>query len=139
MKEFFIQSEAEIPRAARWFVDEMKNARVFAFRGELGAGKTTLIKAICQLLNVRETVSSPSFALVNEYTSKSGGIIYHMDLYRIREKEELFDIGFEDYIFSDHLCFIEWPEIGAELLPPESMNVKIEINPDHSRKISLNT
>ena len=123
--------------AARWFLDNTDTTRVFAVSGEMGAGKTTFIKAICRELGVREDVSSPSFALIYEYHSPVAGVIYHFDLYRIREISELFDLGYEDYFFSGNLCFIEWPEIAEELLPLEAGHLKIVVNSDNSRTLSL--
>jgi tRNA threonylcarbamoyladenosine biosynthesis protein TsaE len=137
MHEFLLKTEKETAEAARWFIPLIKQHKIFAIYGEMGAGKTTLIKAICRELKVAETVSSPTFALVYEYHSPEKGIIYHFDLYRIKELTELFDLGYEDYVYSGNLCFIEWPEIAGELLPPETVKVKIEVNPDNSRTITL--
>lgn len=138
MYEFIVENEKKIINAARWLLGHMDDFRIFSFKGEMGAGKTTLIKAICEQLGVSENVSSPSFALVYEYSSPREGIIYHFDLYRIKEKSELFDLGYEDYLYSGNLCFIEWPEIAEDLLPPETVKVLLEVNPDNSRKIILN-
>ncbi len=138
MYEFIVENEKHIKDAARWLLVHMDNHRIFSFKGEMGAGKTTLIKALCEELEVSENVSSPSFALVYEYSSPREGIIYHFDLYRIKEKSELFDLGYEDYLYSGNICFIEWPEVAEELLPPETVRVFIEVNPGNSRKIILN-
>lgn len=138
MHEYIIENENGIKDAARWLMSHMNNYLVFSFSGEMGAGKTTLIKALCKELNVSENVSSPSFALVYEYSSPLKGIIYHFDLYRIKEISELFDLGYEDYLYSGNLCFIEWPEIAEELLPPETVKIFLEVHPDNSRKIILN-
>jgi tRNA threonylcarbamoyladenosine biosynthesis protein TsaE len=139
MQEFTLKNEALIHEAARWFLERKQNGKVFAVYGEMGAGKTTFIKAVCKEMGVREEVSSPSFALVYEYNSPRYGIIYHFDLYRIRELTELFDMGYEDYFFSGNSCFIEWPEIAEELLPPGTCRLQIQVNPDKSRTLILNT
>lgn len=101
------------------------NDRVFAFYGEMGAGKTTLIKALCKHLNVTDNVSSPTFALVNVYNSEAGEV-YHFDVYRMKDTVELFDIGYEDYFFSGNYCFIEWPEKIEEYLPIGTIKVEIK-------------
>ncbi|HYW94057.1 MAG TPA: tRNA (adenosine(37)-N6)-threonylcarbamoyltransferase complex ATPase subunit type 1 TsaE [Bacteroidales bacterium] len=137
MKVFDIPAEKDILQAARTFTQAMDNHRVFALYGEMGAGKTTLVKAICQVLEVDDTVSSPTFALVYEYTSPVAGLIYHFDLYRIRSIEELYDLGYEDYFFGGNLCFIEWPEKAENLLPGDVVNVYIEVNPDGTRTVKM--
>jgi tRNA threonylcarbamoyladenosine biosynthesis protein TsaE len=104
----------------------------------MGVGKTTLVKAICEELGVTETVTSPTFAIVNEYRSDtSGELIYHFDLYRIKKLEEVYDMGYEDYFYSGALCFIEWPELAEDLLPDNVVKVIIEESPDGSRNIDL--
>jgi len=129
--------EEDLSVAAQWFVEQMAESRVFTFSGEMGSGKTTLIKEICKLMEVKETVSSPSFALVYEYFSPVHGTIYHFDLYRIKDISELYDIGYEDYVFSGNYCFIEWPEIAAGILPETTRDVRIKINKDNSRNLSF--
>lgn len=121
-----IKSLEDINAAATEFVKAMGDRTVFAFRGEMGAGKTTLIKAICEKLGVDEFVNSPTFAIVNEYRSDSGELIYHFDFYRINKTEEVFDFGYEDYFYSGSLCFIEWPELIEDLLPHDVVNVSIK-------------
>jgi len=101
--------------------------RLFAFFGEMGAGKTTFIKAICRSLGVRENVSSPTFALVNEYEDRKGKPVYHFDFYRIENEQEAFDIGVRDYFSSGHYCFIEWPEKILHLLPDDTVHVIITV------------
>jgi tRNA threonylcarbamoyladenosine biosynthesis protein TsaE len=111
--------------------------RVFALYGEMGAGKTTLIKALCKNLGVQQVVNSPTFALVNVYDSASGEI-FHFDVYRMKTTEELFDIGYEDYFFSGNYCFIEWAEKIESFLPEDTVFVSIHINPlDDAREISF--
>ena len=132
----------EIAATAREFVGAIGDRRVFAFYGTMGAGKTTFITAVCRELGVTEPVTSPTVAIVNEYqSSPAGGLqgapIYHFDFYRIRRLEEAYDIGFEDYLDSGALCFIEWPELIEELLPSDAVRVCIEEDAvTHQRTIS---
>lgn len=121
-----IKSLDTINETASEFVEAMGDKTVFAFRGEMGAGKTTFIKAICERLGVDESVNSPTFAIVNEYRSDSEELIYHFDFYRINKKEEAYDFGYEDYFYSGSLCFIEWPELIEDLLPHDVVNVSIK-------------
>ena len=121
-----IKSLDTINETASEFVKAMGGKTVFAFRGEMGAGKTTFIKAICERLGVGESVNSPTFAIVNEYRSDSEELIYHFDFYRINKKEEAYDFGYEDYFYSGSLCFIEWPELIEDLLPHDVVNVSIK-------------
>jgi tRNA threonylcarbamoyladenosine biosynthesis protein TsaE len=117
-----------LPGVAEKLINACRNNRIFAFYGDLGAGKTTLIKAICKQIGVTDTVNSPTFALINVYQSPQGEI-YHFDLYRIKSVEELFDIGYEDYFFSGNLCFIEWPDKIEDYLPPGTVKIKIQADP----------
>ena len=138
MKEFTIHHLDEIREVARRFLDAMDDRTVFAFRGTMGAGKTTFIKALCEELGVQDVINSPTFALVNEYgPTDDGRLIYHFDFYRINKPEEAYDFGYEDYIYSDALCFIEWPEKIEELLPPDTVNVYLEEQPDGSRRVVM--
>lgn len=136
--EIKIESLDKINDAAIEFIKAMGDNTVFAFRGEMGAGKTTFIKAICENLGVTDTINSPTFAIVNEYRSESGELVYHFDFYRINKIEEAYDFGYEDYFYSGSLCFIEWPERIEELLPKDTVNVSIKIDEDDSRKVSFN-
>ena len=123
-----------LPKAAHDFIAAMDDRTVFAFRGEMGAGKTTFIKAVCLALGVEDEVNSPTFAIVNEYRSETTAeLIYHFDCYRIKTLEEAMDFGFEDYMESSALCFIEWPENVEDLLPGDTVNVHITVNEDGSR------
>jgi tRNA threonylcarbamoyladenosine biosynthesis protein TsaE len=133
--ELTIKTTASLPEAAREFIGAMGDATVFAFRGEMGAGKTTFIKAICEALGVEDTINSPTFAIVNEYRSATAELIYHFDCYRIKQIEEALDFGFEDYMDSGALCLIEWPENVEELLPGDTVNVFITVNEDGSRTV----
>jgi tRNA threonylcarbamoyladenosine biosynthesis protein TsaE len=120
-----IKSLKTINKAARQFIEQIGDETVFAFNGTMGAGKTTFIKAICEELGVTETVNSPTFSIVNEYEAADGRIIYHFDCYRINKIEEALEIGVEEYLYSDNLCFIEWSENIASLLPDSVVNVEI--------------
>ena len=131
-----IESLDKIREAAREFVCQIGEHRIFAFYGKMGAGKTTFIKAICEELGVSDVITSPTFAIVNEYTG-SEGPIYHFDFYRIKKLEEVYDMGFEDYFYSGALCFIEWPELIEEILPEDAVKVTITENADGSRTIIL--
>ncbi|MBQ3577004.1 MAG: tRNA (adenosine(37)-N6)-threonylcarbamoyltransferase complex ATPase subunit type 1 TsaE, partial [Coprobacter sp.] len=117
----------KINQVAREFIRNMGDATVFAFYGNMGAGKTTFIKAICEELGISEGVNSPTFAIVNEYRSDTTGeLVYHFDFYRINKIEEVYDLGYEDYFYSGALCFLEWSEKVEELLPPETVMVTIK-------------
>ena len=132
-----IDSLDHIPEAAREFIAAMGDTTVFAMYGKMGAGKSTLNKAVCVCLGVEDGINSPTFAIVNEYRSDSGELIYHFDFYRIKKLEEVYDMGYEDYFYSGALCFIEWPELVEELLPGNTVKVTIEENEDGSRTVSF--
>jgi tRNA threonylcarbamoyladenosine biosynthesis protein TsaE len=127
----------EAPDIARLILDGYPQHRVFALHGDLGAGKTTLIKAFCKALGVEDGTSSPSFAIVNEYRAASGDPVYHFDLYRLKDAGELDAIGFTEYADSGHYCFIEWPELAEDLLPPDTLHVTLEEGVNGVRLISL--
>lgn len=135
--EINIASLEHIHDAARQFIEAMGDSTVFAFYGKMGAGKTTFIKAVCECLGVEDVINSPTFAIVNEYRSDSGELIYHFDFYRIKKLEEVYDMGYEDYFYSGALCFIEWPELVEELLPADAVKVSIEENGDGSRSVKF--
>ena len=136
--EIKIQSLEHIHEAAREFTAAMGDNTVFALYGKMGAGKTTFIKALCQELGVEDVVTSPTFAVINEYRSDiAGELIYHFDFYRIKKLEEVYDMGYEDYFYSGALCFIEWPELVEELLPGNTIKVTIEELEDGSRKLTM--
>lgn len=130
-----IKNLEELQAAADKFIEEMGDHAVFAFYGDMGAGKTTFIKAVCRELGVAETVSSPTFAIINEYRGGDGNPIYHFDFYRIHKLEELFDFGYEDYLYSGHTCFIEWPELVEQILPENSVKLSIRETESGSRMI----
>ena len=125
--EIRIQSLEDLSRAADLFLSHLGGVRIIAFYGKMGVGKTTFIKMLCKKLGVEENVTSPTFNLVNEYRcAGSGTRIFHFDFYRIKNLEEVFDMGYEDYFYSDAYCFIEWPELIEGLLPEEALKVHIE-------------
>ncbi|MBQ3754266.1 MAG: tRNA (adenosine(37)-N6)-threonylcarbamoyltransferase complex ATPase subunit type 1 TsaE [Prevotella sp.] len=134
--EITITDIEHIGDAARQFVDVIGDHRVFAFYGSMGAGKTTFIKAICEQLGVEDVITSPTFAIVNEYETNDRPI-FHFDFYRIKRLEEVYDMGYEDYFYSGSICFIEWPELIEELLPDDAVRVTIAEQPDGSRTVSM--
>lgn len=141
-----IPTLGDVRQAAQNFVKNIGDRRLFAFYGNMGAGKTTFIRAICQQLGVRDDVTSPTFAIVNEYRSGilppdlaalASKPIYHFDFYRIRRPEEILDIGFDEYIYSGNLCLMEWPELVEQYLPEDTTPVKITEQPDGARLITI--
>lgn len=137
-KTIAIDSLDKIREVAHAFVSEMGDYTVFAFNGEMGAGKTTFIKAVCEELGVEDITNSPSFAIINEYRSETTAeLIYHFDCYRLENETEAEEIGVEDYFYSGALCFIEWPERVADLLPDDTVDVDVEELEDGSRKVTL--
>lgn len=149
--EIEIKSTEQLADAARTFISNIGERRIFAFYGKMGAGKTTFIKAICTELGVEDVITSPTFAIVNEYeiapkasSSLSNNLpavptqsVYHFDFYRIKRLEEVYDMGYEEYFYSGALCFIEWPELIEQLLPEDTVRVRIEQLPDDSRKVNF--
>jgi tRNA threonylcarbamoyladenosine biosynthesis protein TsaE len=132
---FFYKLE-EVSLAAKWAIKEAEGYNIWCFNGEMGAGKTTLVSKICEELQVVSEVSSPSFSIVNEYTTLAGKKVYHFDFYRIKTLEEVYDIGYEEYFDSGEICLIEWPEKIAELLLDEP-HVSFEIkHAGEGRKLS---
>ncbi len=139
MEPIVISSIDGLPMVAEKILSSFKGKRLFAFQGTMGAGKTTLIKEICRQLQVVEVVNSPTFSLVNEYTTAAGGFVYHFDFYRIKKIEEAYDFGYEEYFFGEGICLIEWPEVIEELIPEDTVAVKIDLLPNGSRKFSAQT
>ena len=136
--EIRINSLADINEAAKQFIANMRNGKVFAFYGKMGGGKTTFIKAICEEMGVEDVITSPTFAIVNEYTSqKTGDTIYHFDFYRIKKLEEVYDMGYEDYFYGGSICFLEWPELIEDLLPEDAVKVSIEETEDGGRIVKF--
>ena len=136
--EIRIDNIGNIRQAARQFIDHMGTGKVFAFYGKMGAGKATFIKAVCEELGVEDVITSPTFAIVNEYTSSTTGeSIFHFDFYRIKKIDEVFDMGYEDYFYGGSLCFLEWPELIEELLPEDVTKVTISEEPDGTRLVKF--
>jgi tRNA threonylcarbamoyladenosine biosynthesis protein TsaE len=138
MKEIVIDSLDELKDVAEAVVESLDGRNVVAFCGAMGAGKTTLISAIMEHLGSEDTVTSPTFALVNQYGTAAGEAVYHFDFYRINRIEEVFDMGYEEYFYSGDLCLIEWPELIEDLLPEDAMVVKIEVLSPTERRFSIN-
>ncbi len=128
---------SDLPKIAEKIINTAKHKKIL-FYAEMGVGKTTLIKEICKQLGVVDVISSPTFALVNEYYSSSNGAIYHFDFYRIENEEEAYDIGIEDYFNNDAWCFIEWPENIENLLPLDSVVIRLSKEENNLRNIQLN-
>ncbi len=135
--EIRIENLSSLQSAAEEFIKQIGERRIFAFYGKMGAGKTTFISAVCEALGVRDVINSPTFAIVNEYLSGSGELIYHFDFYRIKNIGEALDIGYYDYIDSGCLCFMEWPELIESILPEDTVKVCIEEEADGSRLIKF--
>ncbi len=132
-----INSLDTIHDAARQFADSIGTSRVFAFYGKMGAGKTTFVKALCEVLGCDDTITSPTFAIVNEYTDGKSRPVYHFDFYRIKKLEEVYDMGYEEYFYSGALCLIEWPELIEDILPEDAVRVTIEEQADGSRLLTF--
>ncbi len=138
MEKFIFRSESldDLEQLSNEILMTCTKSQIFTFEGQLGAGKTTLIKSMCQYLGYTDEVTSPTFSLVNEYQTPSS-MIYHMDLYRLNSENELLDIGFEEYLDGDAFCFIEWPQIAENLIVQSHYKIKILLNEDLSRKIEI--
>jgi tRNA threonylcarbamoyladenosine biosynthesis protein TsaE len=134
-----ISSVKGLKKAAKNLISHFPEQRVFAFYGKMGAGKTTFIQAICKILGSDDNVTSPTFALINEYKTHHNSSIFHFDFYRINHLEEAFDLGYEDYLFSGNYCLIEWPEKIESLLPEKITVVKIEVDENEMRTITATT
>ena len=134
--EFKVANPGALPDAAKWLIEHNTDKRVFVFQAAMGAGKTTLIKAICEYLHVEDSTSSPTFSIVNEYSSENGPV-YHFDFYRLKDEQEAYDLGYEGYFYSGDYCFIEWPEKIPNLIPEDAAIVKIEVAEDQSRLIKI--
>lgn len=132
-----IQNLDSYATAAREFIENMGERRIFAFYGSMGAGKTTFIKAVCEAMGVEDAINSPTFAIVNEYEDADSNTIFHFDFYRIKSIAEVYNMGYEEYLYSNAYCFIEWPELIEELLPEETVKVTIEETPEGQRKVTM--
>jgi tRNA threonylcarbamoyladenosine biosynthesis protein TsaE len=135
--KIIIKNKRELPAAAKKLLNNFQRKRIFAFYGAMGAGKTTFIKAVCESLGASDLVSSPSFTLINEYRRSDGGSLYHIDLYRIKNRNEMLDLGIEEYFSSGSYCFIEWPEMIEEILPSGTVNVKISVGKNSERILEI--
>ena len=132
-----VRDKRHLHKAAKTFLEETEGNKIFAFYGTMGAGKTTFIKSVCEILGSVDIISSPTFTLINEYRTEKGESLYHIDFYRIKKQEEVFDFGIEEYFASGSYCFMEWPELIEEILPPETVKVRISANSDESRTIEI--
>ena len=137
MKKIEIESLSELPKVAEAVLGELLGRSVVLFRGPMGAGKTTLISRIAAALGAEDTVTSPTFALVNQYEGEGGRRIYHFDFYRINNVEEALDLGYEEYFYSGELCLVEWPEKIEPLLPEDAMTVTITVGEDEHRCFTI--
>lgn len=138
MIELRCSGVSELDRIAGQLISLYPAKRIFVLSGPMGSGKTTFIQAVCRRLKVVDVVNSPTFSIVNEYLTSDGASVFHFDLYRIRKADELLDIGYEDYFYSGDYCFIEWPELAADLIPDESVYITIEVEePGNDRLFTI--
>jgi len=133
--KIIITDKSRLKEAARRFLEETAGNRIFAFYGQMGSGKTTIIKAICREMGVTDTVTSPTFTLVNEYVRPGDVPVFHFDFYRIKKLSEVLDFGIEEYFDSSSPCFMEWPELIEPLLPPETLKLSVTVMADGTRVI----
>lgn len=137
MRKIVINGVGDLDRSAREFLRLTDGVRIYAFYGSMGAGKTTFISALCRVLGVGDEVASPTFTIVNEYRAGNGRAVYHFDFYRIERLQEVLDIGYEEYVDSDGLCLMEWPEKIEPILPEDTLRVHIAEQPDGSRSVTF--
>lgn len=135
--EIIIKDKKHLLSAARQLLKHSGDNKIFAFYGSMGAGKTTIIKAICEHLGAVDIISSPTFTLVNEYRTSGGEALFHIDFYRIKKQEEVFDFGIEEYLTGDSYCFMEWPELIEGILPPETVKVRIYVDESEQRILTI--
>ncbi len=138
-RSFTVSSEEELPELVNKILVLSGERRIFVLEGEMGAGKTTLIKVFCEHLGVKDPTSSPSFSIVNEYRRADGEKLYHIDLYRVGDEEELYDLGFEEILDGEQYCFIEWPERAGNFLPEDHVRIDIEVRQASERRIHIRT
>lgn len=136
MKEIHFNNLADLPQLAGQLIKLAGEKKVFLFEAPMGAGKTTIIKAICKELGVTEHVTSPTFSIVNEYLGQDRPV-YHFDFYRLKNEQEAYDLGYEEYFYSGNYCFVEWPQKIISLLPSDAFTIQIEINKDQSRLLTI--
>lgn len=134
---YLAKSEKDLPGIAEQLINIVDKPKVILFYGEMGAGKTTFIRSLCAELGIEETISSPTFSLVNEYLTKNGKTVFHFDFYRIETPEEALDMGVEEYFYSGNYCLVEWPDKIAAYLPDDAVKVEVLVEDDESRKIVL--
>jgi tRNA threonylcarbamoyladenosine biosynthesis protein TsaE len=135
--EIVIKNKRVLHAAVKKLLDQTKGKRIYAFYGAMGAGKTTIIKALCEFLGATDIVSSPTFTLINEYRTTSGESLYHIDFYRIKKHDEVFDFGIEEYLSAGKYCFMEWPELVEDILPEETVRVRISVGENEKRTLSV--
>lgn len=135
--DWIITGIDELEDSARKLLQYAGERKVMAFSGEIGAGKTTLIQRLCRQLGVEEKVTSPTFALANVYATSEGEEVYHLDLYRLKNAQEALDMGIEEYLYGDRYCFIEWPAVVEDILPADTLHIRIELIENSDRKIVL--
>jgi tRNA threonylcarbamoyladenosine biosynthesis protein TsaE len=135
--KILIKDKRHLSAAAKKLLKYAGDNKIFAFYGSMGAGKTTFIKAICKVLDAVDIITSPSFTIVNEYRTLKGETLYHIDFYRIKKQEEVFDFGIEEYLTGDSYCFMEWPELVREILPPGIVNVIITVDENEKRTLFI--
>ena len=135
--KILIKDKRHLSAAAKKLLKYTGENKIFAFYGSMGAGKTTLIKAICKVLGAIDIIRSPSFTIVNEYITSKGESLYHIDFYRIKKQEEVFDLGIEEYLTSDSYCFMEWPELIREILPPGTISISITVDENEQRTLFI--
>ena len=128
----------QIQETADKILADTANYKVFAFHGEMGAGKTTLIHALCEALDVKDVITSPTFSIINQYKTSGGQTIYHMDLYRIKDENEAINAGIEECLYSGNICFVEWPEKAPGIFPDDTLHIKITSVDDNTRKLKFN-
>ncbi|MDR2512150.1 MAG: tRNA (adenosine(37)-N6)-threonylcarbamoyltransferase complex ATPase subunit type 1 TsaE [Bacteroidales bacterium] len=126
-----------LPKIAAKIIENFPNERIFAFFGTMGVGKTTFIKSLCDVLGVENTVNSPTFSIINEYTDKLGKAVYHFDFYRMKNQQEIADLGYEDYFYSGNYCFLEWSELVENLLPDNTLRIKIKAIDEYTKEIEV--
>jgi tRNA threonylcarbamoyladenosine biosynthesis protein TsaE len=135
--KIIIRDKRHLHSAARELINHTGVNKILAFYGAMGSGKTTIIKAICEILGATDIVTSPTFTLVNEYKTSTGESLFHFDFYRIKKTEEVFDFGIEEYFYSDSYCFMEWPELIEDILPSGTVRIRIEVTDDEQRILHL--
>jgi tRNA threonylcarbamoyladenosine biosynthesis protein TsaE len=135
--KIIIRDKRHLHSAARELLNHTGDNKILAFYGAMGSGKTTIIKVICEILGATDIVTSPTFTLVNEYKTSTGESLFHFDFYRIKKTEEVFDFGIEEYFASGSYCFMEWPELVEDILPPGTVRIKIEVTDDEQRILHL--